>query len=301
MEIIATVPPPHKKELVERIAGHPYVDALRFNTGARTVTLPLDTLRWLQELSHGKPIWIDLKGRQLRITRWADLEFDPIQLNHKIKVDLPATIILRNGTDEGISLPIRRVEGRNVFVDSGGRFVVGEGQSVNIHGENLRVEGYLTRLDEAYINAANLLGMKNFMLSFVEKKTDMQRIGVLAPDANLVLKIESEKGMELLGDLPAEYLQNRNMHLMVARDDLMTNLSNPCDIIDVTQRILNLDSRAIVASRILTSLVKSTRPVLGDLADLKILRESRCYRIMLCDDLCASEGFEDAMDILKGA
>ena len=299
MEIIATIPPPHREEKVLQIAKHPYVDAVRFNVGARTRVSPLETCISLKRLCGDKTLWLDLKGRQLRITRWADLEFDPIRLNHRIKVDLPATIILRNGTDEGIELPISRVCGRDVYVESGGRFVVGEGQSVNIHGENLKIEGYLTRTDEAYVNAGKLLGINNFMLSFVEQEADIEWIREVIPDANLVLKIESEKGLELIADSATKLLGNGMIHLMVARDDLMTNLVDPGAIWDVTQEMLSKDRRAIVASRILTSLIKSAKPSLGDMADLKFLKQSRCYRMMLCDDLCTSEGFEDAMEILK--
>ncbi len=305
-EIIGTVPPPNHDQLhtVERIVGDSYIAAVRFNTGAHSNmpygTEPAQVLSELLNICarHGKELWVDLKGRQLRITATDNVRYHPVVLNHPVAVDLPAKMVFRNGVGDGFELPIKSVDGRKVFVDTGSRdFGVGNGQSVNIRGSNLRISGYLTELDKAYIAAARELGIKNFMLSFVEQVSDLRYIRSAIPDAKLVLKIESGKGLSFVSD-PRYAGLISECNLMVARDDLATNLANPAKIFAITRRFLGIDRRTIVASRILTSLIRSLRPSIGDLADLELLKQSGCHRLMLCDDLCCSGGFDDAMDIL---
>ena len=41
------------------------------------------TLKSLSE-QYSKDIWLDLKGRQLRIAKWADPLYEAIELNHNI-------------------------------------------------------------------------------------------------------------------------------------------------------------------------------------------------------------------------
>ena len=301
MEILATIPPPHHQTEAARIANHPYIDAARFNTGARSRLSPYHTLLLLQNILSDKPLWVDLKGRQLRITRWADLEFDHITLSHAITVDLPAQIILRNGTGEGIEIPITAVRGRHVYVDNTDlrRLIVGNGQSANIRGKNLKVDGYLTNQDKAYIEAANELGINRFMLSFVEQDSDITELTDLAPDSHIILKIESERGLNFIENFDRVNHGAASLHYMAARDDLFVNSKSPDEVIEATRFILERDRRAVVASRILTSLIRNVNPSLGDIADLTLLKEAGCSRIMLCDDLCSSDAFEDAMDCLK--
>ena len=308
MQIIATVPAPYREDMVKRIASHLYVDAVRFNTGARSDVPPLQTLQRLTELIGDKDLWIDLKGRQLRIKRWAMPDKGTIVLNHNIRIFPPSSedeIIFRNGTQEGFRSRIVSVRsGNRVFVDPPPKYAVGDGQSINIHAKNLFIKGYLTAEDEAYIRAANELGLKNFMLSFVEKITDFTDLLKIIPDANIALKIESPKGLALLDQINFE--QYENVRLMVARDDLLINLSDRSDIISETRRMLEFDPRTIVASRILTSTINQddrvngtpNPPSLGDIADLTLLQESGCFYLMLCDDLCQSSAFGSAMEYL---
>jgi len=205
---------------------------------------------------------------------------------------------LRNGINEGFKLPITAVKGREVHVDIGQstRFIVGQSQAVNIHGENLKIEGYFTDTDTAYIDAARELGIHNYMLSFVERKSDITNLLARDPEANIILKIESPKGLSFIERLDLGNYDD--IHLMAARDDLYVNLPDPLDVIDATRRIVELDRDAILASRVLTSLIKSQNPSLGDISDLMLAIKAGYKRIMLCDDLCSSEGFYDAMNYL---
>ena len=112
-----------------------------------------------------------------------------------------------------------------------------------------------------------------------------------------MLKIESPKGIKLLDQI--DFAKYENLHLMVARDDLYTNLTDPLDIIAETRHMIDLDPQTIVASRILTSLIGAKKPSLGDISDLTLLKESCCKRIMLCDELCQSAAFTVAMQYLE--
>ena len=292
MEIIATIPPPHMAAKVQNISNHPYVDAVRFNTGARSSAPPLETLEQLLELSRGKKFWLDLKGRQLRISKWAVPTYGDIILNHKVSVDLPAQLVFR----DGVQTTIVAIDGRKLFVDPPPPDAVGDGQAVNIRGDNLIIDGYLTQSDRAYINAARKLGINNIMLSFVEELSDVTSILNILPEAKIVLKIESEKGVDFvrkLDTLPENY------NLMAARDDLFVNLDDRKTVYDATKQFISKDQRSIAASRILTSLVDQSMPSIGDLADLKILYDQGYRRFMLNDSLCFnSDAFERAMDWL---
>jgi len=276
------------------------VYALRFNTGARSNVPPLQTLAQLLELADGKPIWIDLKGRQMRIIKDA-LRRPEIALNHQLRcthISPSDTIIFRNGVREGFSTRIVAVSGNKVYVDPIPPEAVGAGQSVNIHAEGISAIGYFTTEDKEYIDAARELGIHNYMLSFVERKSDITNLLARDPEANIVLKIESPKGIELIDRL--DFKNNPDLHLMAARDDLLINLPNRIDIIGTTHHMLDLDPGTIVASRIMTSLLTNYHPSLGDIADMTLLKKQGCYRIMLCDDICSSDVFEEAMDYLIG-
>ena len=67
--VIATLPPhvDHRRAIIE----HPRVDALRFNTISPLAVARRETLERLQRECGGKKLWIDLIGRQLRITKFA--------------------------------------------------------------------------------------------------------------------------------------------------------------------------------------------------------------------------------------
>lgn len=287
--LIVTVPGPQNKVLLEEISRHPLVDGYRFNTGVRVPYSPRETLERLVDY-FGSDLWIDLKGRQLRIVQWSDPDFGEILLNHEIELELPAHVHFR-GDD---ICQITGYSSNQIFVYPNPRHALGAGQALNIHSSNLIIKGYLTDEDILYLEAAKTLGINQLMLSFVESSDDITAVKQYCPDATMYLKIESPKGLEFVG---SEYdPTNGKFHLMAARDDLYTNLKSPLEIIPATQLIVKKDPEAIVASRILTSMIRSKEVELGDVSDLVLLHQMGYQNFMLSDSMSSNiEVFQRTM------
>ncbi len=289
--LIATLPAIHQRELTERIIAHELIGGVRYNVGARSPYSPRRTLEQVLELTnrYDKKLWIDLKGRQLRIVKWAVPNFGTIALNHKLEVDCPAQVFFRGNERSEIKV----VRGNMIFVDPQPPSALGAGQAINIHGENLKIHGYLTSEDRKYIQAACKLGILNFMLSFVEEPEDIAEVReILNADGSagdykpveLVLKIESPKGLDFIGEASDKAL--RGCTLMAARDDLMINIGpNKMKMLSALQDIIAKDPNAIVASRIFAGL-ESGGITMGDISDLKLMHLMGYGNFMLSDGIC---------------
>lgn len=277
--LIATLPPLHPR--MNEIVDSPAVNALRFNTGVRTPWKAKETIERLLGACGDKPLFLDLKARQLRIVKWADPAYEEIELNHQISLDVPATIHFRDHT-----ATIVAVNGNKIFLNDKPEVALGAGQSVNILDPSLKIHGYFTRRDEEYIEAAQKLGCPRFMLSFVEELGDIVALLKRAPKAKIVAKIESLKGLAFVrGDYKRVA---QRVSLMAARDDLYAHLGDrKVDIFKAEQDILSADPDAIAASRILTSLERSREVALGDLKDLHALFSMGYRHFMLSDTLCS--------------
>src|SRR5690606_24893501 len=98
--------------------------------------------------SFGQPLWIDLKGRQLRVASAAIPPYTEVRLSHRIRVRTPVDAYFSDGTE-----PVRvaAVDGDRLILEDGPRRLVGPGESVNIVHPSLHVEGTLTDTDRAYL------------------------------------------------------------------------------------------------------------------------------------------------------
>lgn len=287
--LIATIPSLSSKSKVESVFRCPYVSEVRFNTGGINPYTPFQTISLLKELAtlYHKKLWIDIKGRQLRVASWANPLFSCIQLNHKVNVEKGAKICFRNGD----TLNITHIQnGNRIFVDPLPKEALGRGQSVNILSPTLSIAGnYLTSQDKAYLKAANKNGITHIMASFVEKESDIHEIKSMFPFETLVTvvaKIESRRGLAFLANDWLKYQEN--VFLMAARDDLYIELAqNPKETMDALKSIICLDKRAICASRIFPSLEKRREfPDFTDFADLELMYQIGYRRFMLCDNIC---------------
>lgn len=288
--LIVTVPGPHNPDIIKMIVRHHNVDGCRFNTGVRVPFSPEETLERLLEQIGCLDFWLDIKGRQLRIIQWSDPEYGEILLNHEVKVDLPAEVYFR-GDDV---CQVRAILANQLFVYPNPKYALGAGQSLNIKGSNLTIEGYLTEEDILYLEAAKKLGINKLMLSFVESNEDIKTVEQYCPDAQMYLKIESQKGLDFV---KLEYIPTDRIHLMAARDDLFINLEQKYNMIFALQNIIKKDPQAAVASRILTSLVRSEEINNGDIADLYMLHKTGYKNFMLSDSISSRpEIFYRAMD-----
>lgn len=294
MKIMATLPPPHTQQMFA-VARHPLVDGVRFNIGARTPYSPKETLERIIAAIGNKEFWLDLKGRQLRITKWADPTFGDIELNHEFKVDLPATIIFRGG---GTST-VKMIRGNRIYVDPYPPEAIGAGQAVNIHGTNLKIDGYLTFEDVEFVKEAKKLGLHRYMLSFVEEESDILGLIALDPEAIICAKIESPKGLEFVREVYPKFCDK--VTLIVASDDLYTNIGeDKTAIFEALDIIIKRDPQAIAASRIFTSLEKSEIVSMPDMTNFRFLESLGFRSFMLSDNLCGrAENFERAMSIIR--
>jgi pyruvate kinase len=290
--LIATLPAAHQTRLIREIIEHPAVHGVRYNVGARSPYPPRETLERLIEATEraGKLFWVDIKGRQLRIVQWAVPTFGDITLNHAIEVETPARIFFRGNEWSEIV----EVRGNRLFVDPQPPSAVGQGQAVNVHGRNLKIDGYLTEDDEAYLDACAQLGIERVMLSFVEEAEDIAVVRARLPEANCVLKIESPKGLDFIRTASADTLAG--CQLMAARDDLMINIGeNKTAMFSALELLIKKDPAAILASRIFQGLEQKNGTVtMGDLSDLRLMETLGYRNFLLSDGLC-QRFFHEAM------
>ena len=280
--LIATLPPYVRHR--EVIARHPLVDGLRFNTIMPIGEPKPEVLADLVRLAGEKPLWIDLKARQLRITRFAYLPYAFVEISRRIRVELPARVLFRDCEAE----IVRVVDGDKLILAGRPPRVVGAGEPITILARSLEIEGYLTDDDREWIAAARAEGVHDYLLSFVEGPDDVQALVALDPDARPVAKIESARGVATVGAL--------GTRLMAARDDLYLQLGAQA-ILPALEAIVAADATAICASRVLTSLEHGETVSLADLADVELMRRMGYRAFMLSDGLCFAERcFARAMD-----
>ncbi len=272
--VIVTVPP--YAAFLEEVAQHPVVGGLRLNTVMPLHTSPAEVLGRLSGL--GQPLWVDLKGRQLRTVGMAVPPYTEVHLSHAIRVHTPVEVFFNDGLEHALLVG---VDGSRLILQDGPRRLVGPGESVNIVHSSLEVLGTLTETDRAYLAAMRELGLKQVMLSYVESAEDAAEVRRLLPEAELLLKIESQRGLR--------YVRHHGRgadHLMAARGDLYVEVLRPHYIIGALRDILRADTQAVAASRIFESLVDHPVPSSADIGDVAFLLELGYRTFMLGDALC---------------
>ncbi|MEZ6184445.1 MAG: pyruvate kinase [Planctomycetota bacterium] len=259
---------------VGEVARHPFVVGLRLNTVMPYRGTRREVLERLA--SHGQPLLIDLKGRQLRVAEAAVPPFTAVRLSHRIQVPTPCTAVFKGGSER---VEVLAVDGDRLILADGPQRVLGPGESVNLPHPELEVEGVLTREDEAWIAAARELGLHDYLLSFTEAPEDLDAVRALDPRATVRAKIESQKGLAFAKAHPGT-------PLMAARGDLYLEVEHPHEVLAATRAVLACDPGAIVASRILDSLAWQGEPTCAELGDLAFLSGIGYRRFMLGDEVC---------------
>lgn len=281
--VIVTLPP--YADFAVEVARHPCVAGLRLNTvmpirgfdGTPATSRALDPL--LSRLSDlGTPLWVDLKGRQLRVVGGAVPPFTEVRLSHRIRVDAPCDAYFDDGREHARVLA---VDGDRLILADSPRRYVGPGESVNIVDPSLEIEGTLTPADLAYLEAMGRVGPSRVMLSFVEQARDAAEVRAVLPSAELVCKIESQRGLDYVAAHGATHGR-----LMAARGDLYVEVAKPHQVIAALRAIIAADPEAIVASRLLPSLARHTVPSSSDVSDVAYLLGLGYRTLMLGDEVC---------------
>jgi pyruvate kinase len=279
LKVIVTIPP--HAPYIREVARHPMVAGFRLNTVMPVQGSLDDVLSNLRDAlaEAGKEeLWIDLKGRQLRVEGYWTPPFTEIRVSHPLQVNTPTTAYLNDGKER---VTVVGVEGNRLLMLEGPRRVVGPGESINIPDDSLHIEGYLTEGDKAYIDAASRVGVNRFMCSFVEGLEDLESVKTRAGDVILAAKIESSRGLQWVEHYPIE-----NIQLMAARGDLYVELPRPHQIIEAMELIIGRDPGAIAASRLLTSMAYHPEPSCADISDVDNLLRMGYRTLMLGDDVC---------------
>lgn len=283
MDLIATLPlyPKYRMDVI----SHHLVSALRFNTVTPRDTSVQATVDGLLKAVGSKPLWLDLKARQLRITEFAYLPDSYVTINHKISVKTPCNVYFRDCVSQLEAV----VDGNKLFLTRPER-VVGQGEPINILDGSLMVEGFLTDQDLEYIEAFARRDQHRYMLSFVQSSRDCECLCQLDPQAEIIAKVEDIRGLRFVAEeYPSMTCKPR---LMLAADDLYIHLGNDkTGMLDALRRVIAADPSAVAASRILTSLFdpEDERPrevALGDLAYLWLLASLGYRTVMLSDEIC---------------
>ncbi|MBI3174695.1 MAG: hypothetical protein HYZ25_13305 [Chloroflexi bacterium] len=274
VDAIVTVPP--YATFLEEVARHRLVSGFRLNTVMPLKETPREVLARLSKL--GQPLWVDLKGRQLRVVTPAIPPFTEIKLSHKIKVNTPVDAYFSDGNERA---RVAAVDGDRLIMEDGPRRMVGPGESVNIIDPSLQIEGTLTETDKTYLAAMKDLGLTKVMLSYAESPEDAQEVRDLLPGAEVVLKIETQRGLEF-----AKRYGNQFGQLMVARGDLYVEVLHPHKIISTIRVAIKDNKDTILASRLFESLTWQPVPVSADITDAAYLLELGYRTFLLGDQVC---------------
>lgn len=293
MKLIATLPL-YRKYRTD-VIDHPFVDELRFNTAT-----PLDdsvsaVVTGLKRVCT-KPLWIDLKTRQLRITEFSYLPFSHVTVSHDISVDTPCDVFFKTGKST-----IESVRGSKLIITRP-PVTVGKGEPLNITDPGLLIHGYFTDTDKEYIDACMMEGMDRYMLSFYHGDDDCDLLLEKSPGADVIAKIEDLKGLEYVS---VNYGSSKKKpRLMAACDDLYVNAGrDKTAAVEALYDIIRADPNAVAASKILCSVYDEKNdspgsPSFTDIAYLYLLRDMGYKTVMLGDDVTAyRDVFAEAMNV----
>jgi pyruvate kinase len=276
MQISAIVTTPPYADFLDEVAAHPIVHGFRLNTVMPVKDGPREALERLGR--YRQPVWVDLKGRQLRVVGAAIPPFTEVQLSHKIRVRTPVDAYFSDGTERARVVAVRD---DRIILEDGPRRLIGPGESVNIIDPSLEIEGTLTATDLAYLAAMKEMGLKNVMLSYVESADDVVEVRKYLPNGEVLLKIETQRGLAF-----AEKHGAKQGCLIAARGDLFVEVLRPHRIASALKTVIKADPNAIVASRIFDSLAWSSVPVSADIGDAAYLLEIGYRKFMLGDQVC---------------
>jgi|SRR5581483_4041204 len=242
------------------------------------------------KIPNSVPLWFDVKGRQLRVTEVFEFP-DHLELKINHPIEIPAMryraipVLFKAGSDHCLLSEIK--DNNHLIFHGGPEWRVKVGESLHVRDKSFKSFGpTFLDFEKKKIEKALKAGIKRYYLSYVESQKDVDEfIELVGKDAEIILKIESLKGLEYV----SKFKKKDNLTLMAARGDLYVEIDKPHDIIAALKLIINKDSEAIVGSRIFLSVVKDAVPECCDFLELAWLHEHGYYRMLLCDEICLKD------------
>lgn len=285
---IVTLPP--YAPFAAEVARHPLVAGFRLNTVMPLAgETPREALERLSRL--GPPLWVDLKGRQLRVVEAAVPPFTAVRVSHRLRVPTPCDVFFGDGREAARLLA---VDGDRLVLEEGPRRVLGPGESVNVVHPGLEVEGSLTQGDRAWLVAMRETRCSRAMLSFVEREEDVEELRAALPGVAPMLKIESRRGLAFAGRHGS-----RLGRLVAARGDLYVEVREPHRIVGALRDVIAADPDAVAASRLFPTLARTPVPVASEVCDAAFLLALGYRTFLLGDEVCLRrEPVLAALDLL---
>lgn len=234
------------------------------------------------------PLYYDAKARQLRVMEVIpNRNYADIRLNHPISANLPVEVLLKAGEDQGL---VGRISegGRRLTFAGNPSYQIRPGESLHILDPSLRstIRDIFTIAEKEKLQVARAAGFTRYFLSYVEQSSDIDQFQeIVGPDAEIMLKIESLKGLEFA----ARHFRKRdNLTLVAACGDLYVEVRprGSAFILQALKTILAADSQAVVGSRLMLSVSHHLVADFCDYAQIAWLHALGYRRFMLCDDLC---------------
>lgn len=271
-----------------RFARDRRISSIRLNSAQMSVPELDQELAKIASMNLDKPLYYDIKGRQLRVTEWIKNDnYLDIRINHAIEVDTPTPVLFKAGADVALLHEVLE-DGKRLKFLGGPKYLVREGESLHIRDASLKVYGeQFTPIELEKIEKVRAAGFQHWFLSYVQTQEDVDEFRKLVgPDAIVNLKIEDKRGLEYVRN---HFVKDKNTNLVVARGDMYVELDRPHEILNATKMILDRDPDAIVGSRILLSTIHDEVPSCADWCELAWLADIGFKNMMLCDELCLKE------------
>jgi len=281
-----------------QFAKDPRLAGIRLNTA---MTDPMELPGLLDKalnLAGSKPVYFDVKGRQLRVT-YVDPRTDrlEIRLNHPVYVKTPTPVLFKAGADGAY---LKRIEddGYKLVFHGGPNYTLLKGESLHIRDPSFRNLGKLfTEEQLQYLDIAKNAGVSRYMLSYADNTSDIDEFRTIVGDAGITAKIENLRGIGWVKD---GYVKTPNLGLLCARGDLFVEVDRPHEISNATKDIIKADPDAILGSRLLLSVTNEAVPSCSDLSEVEWLLDKGYRRFMFCDGLCLKgEPLDRAINVLR--
>lgn len=240
----------------------------------------------IRELNPSVPLYFDVKGRQLRVTEVLDNpEYLDFRLNHPIKVKTPTEILFKAGADIGLLGSVSE-DGFRLTLSQNPHYRVRPGESIHLRHPSLEVGGPLfTDAELEKIEKVRASGLiSRWFISYVEEARDVDIFReIVGPDAELMLKIESKRGLTFVRE---GFKKSERVRLVAACGDLYVEVDRPHEILSAVESIVKADPEAVAGSRLLLSVIREPVPSFADFAQLAWLKSIGYRSMMLCDELC---------------